>query len=132
MEVSDLKGTATLAASSASFGGLLDIQNGGVLQTRGGTVTLSSNVVVELGGEWDLPLGTSVQLNGVLTNLGTMRWVSDFNTFNLQGSGRIENVGLWEIFADPACQTCGFESLVSNPANVPLGGRLLLSTNAVL
>ena len=58
-----------------------------------------------------------------------MKWVSACNVFNLQGSGSLENLGLWEIFQDTACQN-GSESAVRVPVNVPVGGMLLLSTNA--
>src|SRR5258706_10345830 len=36
----------------------------------------------------------------------------------------------WEVFADPSCPTCGSESAVGVPVNVPVGGEFLVSTNA--
>ena len=42
----------------------------------------------------------------------------------------MENLGLWEVFADPACPTCGSESFVHVPVNVPVGGEFLVSSNA--
>ncbi len=79
-----------------------------------------------------MDVGTTVQLGGVLTNLGTLRWISGNNSFTLQGSGRVENAGLWEVYQDPSCPTCTSESWVQVPVNVPVGGRLLVSTNADL
>ena len=116
--------------SDSSLAGLMQVQGGGRLRITSGTITLQSNVVVEAGASLDLD-GTSVTLilNGGLTNRGTMRWVSGCNRVDLQGSGRVENLGLWEMFQDTACNN-GSESLVRVPVNVPVGGELLLSTNA--
>src|SRR5258708_31261636 len=96
----------------------------------GGGVTFQSNVVVAAGGRLDAD-GTSVTvvLNAGLTNLGSMKWVSLCNVFDLQGSGSVENLGLWEIFQDTVCNN-GSESTVRVPVNVPAGAKLLLSTNA--
>src|SRR6185437_9917356 len=66
-----------------------------------------------------------------LTNAGTLHWVSRNNSFDLQGSGRVENAGLWEIFPDPLNVGGGAESIVRVPVNVPVGGELLLSGGLV-
>jgi len=110
----------------------VSVENGGTLQTVGGTVTFASNVVVAVGGLWDMPTGVTIVMNGALTNVGTLHWVSRNNTFDLQGSGRVENAGLWEIFADPLNPGGGAESVVRVPVNVPVGGELLLSTGLVV
>src|SRR4029077_8158027 len=55
--------------------------------------------------------------------------ISGCNVFNLQGSGLIENLGLWEIFQDPTCNN-GAESAMRLPIDVAAGAKLLLSTNA--
>jgi hypothetical protein len=121
---------ATLTASSAAFTGLVSVENGGRLRLNGGTVSFGTNVTVNPGGRWDIDASAAtVVLNGALTNNGAMRWISHFNTFDLQGSGRVENLGSWEVFADPACPTCGGESVVRVPVIVPAGGKLLLTTN---
>ena len=122
-----IKTNALMAASSASFNGTVSVENGATLRTAGGTVSFASNVVVAVGAQWDLPLGTTLVMNGTLTNFGTLHWVSRNNTFDLQGSGRVENLGLWEIFADPANPGGGAESVVRLPVNVPVGGKLLVS-----
>src|SRR5438876_3306115 len=70
-------------------------------------------------------------LNAVLANRDRMRWVTQFNTFDLSGSGRVENLGVWELFKDLAGNG-GNESVVRVPVNVPAGGKLLLSTNALV
>jgi hypothetical protein len=121
---------ATLSVSSANFTGQVRVESGGTLQTSGGTVSFQTNVTVASGAEWDVPLSTALVLNGALTNAGTLRWVSDNNAFDLGGSGRVENAGLWEVFTDPGCPTCASEAVVRVPVNVPVGGKFLLSTNA--
>ncbi len=122
---------ATLTASSANFLGRVEIQNGSRLDLVGGTVNFLSNVVVRAGARWDVDASTTVVINSPATNNGTMQWISRNNVFNLQGSGTLENFGLWQIFADPACLTCGGESVVRVPVNVPVGGKLSL-TNALV
>jgi hypothetical protein len=117
------------SAESATFTGPLTVETGGTFRTTGGTINFPSNVLVSAGARWELPTGVALQLSGVVTNRGTLRWVSDNNTFNLSGSGRVENLGLWEIFQDPAANN-GFESFVQVPVNVPAGGKFLVSTNA--
>jgi len=124
---------ATLTASSAAFTGLVSVDNGGRLRLAGGTVSFATNVTVNGGGRWDIDASsTTVVLNGALTNNGIMKWISHFNAFDLQGNGRVENLGLWEMFADPVCPTCGSESVVRVPVNVPAGAKLLLSANAAV
>jgi hypothetical protein len=59
-----------------------------------------------------------------------MRWISRFNTFDLGGSGRVENLGLWEVF--PERLDTASESVVRVPVNVPAGGKFLLSSNALV
>ena len=81
-------------------------------------------------GLFSINSSATVTLNGPLANRDRLRWVSDNNVFDLQGSGRVENVGLWEVFADPGCLTCGSEAVVRVPVNVPVGGEFLMSTNA--
>src|SRR5438552_5389693 len=62
------------------------------LRGLGGTLTLETNVVVPAGGQFDLDASAqNVVLRGVLTNRGSMKWVTQFNTFDLSGSGRVEN-----------------------------------------
>src|SRR5204863_7917273 len=100
--------------------------NGATLRLNGGTVSFATNVVVNAGAQWEVTQSTTVQVGGVVTNRGTLRWISSNNTFNLQGAGRIENEGLWEIFQDPAANNRP-ESVVAMPVNVPVGGKLLLS-----
>ena len=126
-----VKSNAVVSASSASFTGLVTVENGATLQTAGGTVSFGSNVLVAAGATWELPQNTTVSLNGVLTNLGTLHWVSRNHTFDLGGNGRVENLGLWEIFADPANPTGGAESNVRVPVNVPVGGKLRLNSGFV-
>jgi hypothetical protein len=87
-------------------------------------------VLVAVGARLDVEKSTTLVLSGTLTNQGVMRWVSGYNVFNLNGSGRVENLGMWEIYADPLGYY-GSESVVRVPVNVPVGGKLWLSTNAV-
>ena len=94
-------------------------------------MTFATNVLVGVGGRLDVPNTTTVVLSGTLTNQGVMRWVSAYNVFNLNGSGRVENPGLWEIYVDPIANYAS-EPVVRVPVNVPVGGKLLLSTNAVV
>jgi hypothetical protein len=96
-----------------------------------GATTFNSNVTVMAGGTMTVNSSATITLNTVLTNLGTLRWVSRYNTVNLQGSGRVENLGLWEFYRDPV-NDFGSESVVGVPVTVPAGGRLLLSTNALV
>src|SRR5262249_45144934 len=74
------------------------------------------------------PGSPTLQLNGVLTNLGTLHWISANNAFNLTGNGRVENFGLWEIFQDPSFAG-GSESAIQVPVSVPAGARFLVSAN---
>ncbi len=122
---------ATLSVSSANFIGRVDVQNGGALRLGGGTVSFQTNVVVRAGAVWEVASSTTVALNGPATNFGTLHWISRNNVFDLQGSGRVENAGLWEVFADSACPTCSAEAVVRVPVNVPAGGKLLLSGGLV-
>ena len=46
-------------------------------------MSFQSNVVMAAGAQWDLPGGTTLVMNGVLTNLGAMKWISRKNTFDL-------------------------------------------------
>jgi hypothetical protein len=78
-----------------------------------------------------MPVSQSLTLNRPLVNHDRLRWVTRYNTFNLQGSGRVENLGLWELYKDPL-NGFGYESIVGVPVNVPAGGKLLLSTNALV
>src|SRR5205823_5125752 len=59
----------------------------------------------------------------------TLHWISQNNRFDLGGSGQVENLGLWEVFADPSCPTCGSAATVRVPVNVPVGGKFLVSSN---
>src|SRR6185369_2080206 len=122
---------AVLSVSgNSSFAGLLMVQSGGQVRVTGGTVGFQANVLVQSGARLDLDgSSTTVNLSGAVTNLGSMKWVSACNVFNLQGNGRIENLGLWEIFQDTLCNN-GAEATVRMPVNVLAGGKLLLSTNA--
>jgi hypothetical protein len=114
---------ATLSVSSATLTGPVTVRQGGLLRGNSGPIAFASNVLVQAGGHLDLEPGSpTVNLSGVLTNRGTMRWISANNVFNLQGSGRVENEGVWEVFPDPSCPTCGAESTVRVSVNVPMGG----------
>ena len=70
-------------------------------------------------------------LSGTLTNQGVMRWVSAYNVFDLNGSGRVENPGLWEVYAvsDRQLRQRVRSATAGECAG---GGKLLLSTNAVV
>src|SRR5438105_509549 len=65
-----------------------------------------------------------------IANRDRVHWVSGCNRFDLLGGGRFENLGLWEVFQDTLCS--GSESFIELPVNVPVGGKLLLSTNALV
>src|ERR1044072_2888754 len=121
---------ATLTASSAAFGGLLTVQNGATVRMTGGTLSLRTNGMAAVRGRGEMRPSTTVNVSGTVTSRGTLRWVTENNRFILQGSGRVENEGLWEAFADTVLN--GVEGLVDVPVNVPVGGKLLLSTNALV
>jgi hypothetical protein len=123
---------ATFSVSSTTIPVPMSVEAGGRLRLTGGLVSFGSNVLVAAEGRLDVEASTTVSLSGGLTNLGVMRWISGNNAFTLQGSGRVENAGLWEVHQDPGCPTCNTESWVQVPVNVPVGGKLLLSTNADL
>src|SRR5213079_3412283 len=96
----------------------------------GSTVSFQGDVSIATGAQFDVEPGSpTVVINTLLRNQGAMRWISDCNRFDLQGSDHLENEGTWEIFMDPACQN-GTEGIVRVPVNVPVGGKLLLSANA--
>src|SRR6185436_17561012 len=120
---------AAVTVNSAGFTGRVQIDEGGAIRVVSGSASFQSDVIVAAGARLDADVGSpTVIIGGVLTNRGTMHWISDCNLFDLQGSGRVENEGLWEIFADPACHA-GSEGIVRVPVNVPAGGKLLVSTN---
>src|SRR5439155_1689010 len=109
--------SATLTASSSSFAGPLNVLAGGSLNTAGGTITFQSNLVIHPAASWNMDVNTTIVLAAPATNFGTMHWVSRNNGFNLQGSGPLENAGVWQVFADPSCPTCGSEGTVALPVN---------------
>ena len=126
-----LENGSQLVMNGGSFTNQLSIEGGASVRLTGGTVRFGTNVLVAVGARLDVEKSTTLVLSGTLTNQGVMRWVSAYNVFNLNGSGRVENPGLWEIYADPIANY-GSESGVRVPVNVPVGGKLLLSTNAVV
>jgi len=126
-----VKSNAVVTATSSTFTGLVTVEDGATLRLNGGTVSFGTNVLIAAGARWEVPLSTTINLSGVLTNRGTLRWVSRNNVFDLGGSGRVENLGLWEVFVDPANPGGGSESVVRVPVNVPAGGRFLVSTGLV-
>ena len=126
-----VKSNVVLEASSSGFTGLVKVEDGGALRLAGGAVSFGTNVWIEAGARWEVVSSTTINLSGVLTNQGTLRWVSRNNVFNLQGGGRVENLGLWEVFADPAGPDNGAEATVNVPVNVAAGGKLLLSAGWV-
>ncbi|MCL4787023.1 MAG: carboxypeptidase regulatory-like domain-containing protein, partial [Verrucomicrobia bacterium] len=118
-----------LNASITAAGVVLGHSNA-VLQT---TTSPTLNAPIEIrSGRFAVNSSSTITLNRPLANLGTLRWISGNHAFTLQGSGRVENAGLWEVYQDPGCPTCTSESWVQVPVNVPVGGRLLVSTNADL
>jgi hypothetical protein len=124
----EVTSNATLSASSASFTGQVQLDDGATLQTTSGTLSFGSNVLVAAGALWELPTSTAIQLTGVLTNFGTLHWVSGCDIFNLTGPGHVENFGLWEIFGDTRCFN-GSESFIQVPVDVLAGSQFLISTN---
>ena len=143
-----VKTNAVLTINNASFKGPLTLENGaqaimtggnftnevqitsgGNLRLTGGTVAFKTNVTVAVGGKLDVTVGTTLVLSGTLTNAGSMLWVTRYNTFDLQGIGRVENQGLWELYGDQGCPGCASESVVRVPVNVAVGGKLLMDTN---
>ena len=125
--------SAVLTLNNAGLTGVLIVESGALVRGTGNTITFGSNVLVQAGGRLDMEVASPVvNLNGVLTNRGAMQWISAFNAFTLQGSGRVENEGLWEIFKDPNGFSPSSDSDVRLPVHVPVGAKLLLSTNAQL
>jgi len=120
--------TVNLNMSVTASGIVVDHTNAVLRPTANVTV----NAPVELRtGRFEIPVSQSLTLNRPLVNHDRLRWVTRYNTFNLQGSGRVENLGLWELYKDPL-NDFGYESIVGVPVNVPAGGKLLLSTNALV
>src|SRR5581483_3035921 len=122
-----LAGTKSLAGT---FSVPVNVLSGAVSDFSGGA-TFNNNLSVLAGGTMTVLTSASINLNAALTNNGTLKLVSACNRVVLQGSGRIENLGQCEFFQDSACNN-GTESIVAVPINVPVGGKLLLSTNAQL
>jgi hypothetical protein len=122
---------AVVTSSSSGFTGPVTVEDGGTLRLTGGTVAFGTNVTVAAGGRWEITTSTTINLGGVLTNSGTLRWVSRNHVFDLTGAGRVENLGLWEIFADPANPNGGAESTVRVPVNVAVGGKFSLNNGFV-
>jgi hypothetical protein len=104
--------------TGGNFTNEVQITSGGNLRLTGGTVAFKTNVTVAVGGKLDVTVGTTLVLSGTLTNAGSMLWVTRYNTFDLQGIGRVENQGLWELYGDQGCPGCASESVVRVPVNV--------------
>src|SRR5262249_4421671 len=126
--VIDAAGSYTVSLDTLiSAAGLVGNQTNAVIRAA---TDPALNVPGELrAGEFEVLTSFTVTLNRPLANRGILRWVSGCNRVDLQGNGRVENLGVWELFQDAACNN-GSESIVRVPVNVLSGGKLLLSTNA--
>ncbi len=126
--VIDAVGTYTVTLdTSVSASGIVLNQGNAVLSIP---TDRTINAPIELrAGQFALTGGT-LTLNSPLVNLGTMRWPSGYNTVALQGSGCVENEGLWEVGGYGG----GWynESWVRVPVSVTAGATLQLDDNARL
>ena len=118
--------TVALDTSVTAAGIVFAHTNATLVQTT--STTLSAPFELR-SGRFENNTGQTLVIDRPLVNLGTMRWVSANRNFSLAGTGLVENRGLWEIFQDPAAAN-GFESTIGLPVDVPVGGQLLVSTNA--
>jgi hypothetical protein len=122
----------TRSGAASEFTGSVRLESGSTLQSSSvgnGSVRFDSDVLVEPGAAWIDAHAMTLILQGVLTNRGTLRWSSRQQTFDLRGAGRVENEGVWEIFA---ISVNTGESFVRLDASVPAGGLLRMATNAFL
>lgn len=128
--VIEVAGSYTVSSNtSVTAAGMVLNHSNAVLQT---TTSPTLNAPIEIrSGRFAVNSSATITLNRPMSNRGVLRWISGNNAFTLRG-GRVGNLGLWEVYQDPACPTCNSEAWVELPVNVPVGGRLLLSTNADL
>src|SRR5436853_5026738 len=68
------------------------------LRLNGGTVIFDKDVLVSASATLSVETSQSLQLNVVLTNLGTIRLPSQQVNSDVSGTGPIENLGLIEIY----------------------------------
>src|SRR5437773_8800660 len=85
---------------------ILSVEDGGRLRLNGGTVSFATNVTVNTGAGWDIDSSTTVVRTEAHTNRGQTQRVSRNNLLHVKDSGPVQNLGLWEVFADPNCSGC--------------------------
>jgi len=118
-----------LLLSGATLNAPVDVQAGGQLVNRGDAV-FSTNVTLEAGSSWTMgDNSATITLNGVLTNRGDIYWNSAYQTFNLQGSGWVENEGMFELGGHSGWNN---ESWFHVPMRIAAGSTLQLDASAWL
>jgi hypothetical protein len=94
-----------------------------------GTATFNRPVTVDRGGTLRI-YGSTVTLNSVLTIRGLLIGNCNCQTFLIQGAGRVENEGLWQI--NNSGGSCGYIPSVRVPVSVAADGRLFVNSSCQL